>query len=125
MKEKMMKRMAALVITVGFFLAIAPTALARDAARDLRKMVGYTIIMADTIDKVFENDGNKFIKLSGGQVFKVDFLLLDPLVLTDVIVFAKAPPKELVQKYAGKLPEQLLYSYKLLIDNEAYDATPQ
>lgn len=120
-----MKRIAAIVFAATIALS-ASTAFARDAARDLRRMVGYTIIMADTVDKVFENDdGEKFIKLSGGQVFKVDFLLLDPLVLTDVIVFAKAPPKELVKKYAGKLPERLLYSYKLLIDNEAYDATPQ
>ena len=60
-----------------------------------------------------------------GQVFKVDFLLLDPLALTDVIVFAKPLPKELAAQYRGKLPDRLLYSYKLLIDNEAYDATPQ
>jgi hypothetical protein len=28
-------------------------------------------------------------------------------------------------EFKGKLPERMLYSYKLLVDNEAYDATPQ
>ena len=120
-----MKRISNLILVATILLSFATSVFARDAARDLRKMVGYTIVLADTVEKVFENDGNKFIKLSGGQVFKLDFLLLDPLALTDVIVFAKAPPKELSQKYKDKLPEQLLYSYKLLIDNETYDATPQ
>ena len=117
-----MKRMTAVILTVAVLLVISQTAFARDAARDLRKMVGYSIITADTVEKVFDNDGDKFIKLSGGQIFKVDFLLLDPLMLTDVIVFAKTPSKELVRKYAGKLPERF---YKLLIDNEAFDAIPQ
>jgi hypothetical protein len=89
-------------------------------------MIGYTIVMADTVDKVYESrDGDKLIKLSNGQSFKVDSLLLDPLPLTDVIVFAKPPPKEIVEKFKGKVPERMLYSYKLLIDNEVYDATPE
>lgn len=114
---------AILVVIAG---VVAPLAYARDAARDLRKMVGYTIVMAETVDEVLENrSGDKRIRLSNGQVFKVDFLLLDPLPLTDVIVFAKPLPKELAVPYRGKLPDRLLYSYKLLIDNEAYDATPQ
>ena len=122
-----MKSMLVTLLALGMFgLAVQPVALGRDAARALRKMVGYTIVMADTVDKVFEGrDGGKLVKLSNAQVFKVDFLLLDPLPLTDVIVFAKPLPKEMVEKFKGKLPERMLYSYKLLIDNEAYDATPQ
>jgi alkanesulfonate monooxygenase SsuD/methylene tetrahydromethanopterin reductase-like flavin-dependent oxidoreductase (luciferase family) len=113
--------------TVLFFIAfsITMTAYARDAARDLRRMVGFTIVVADTVDEVSEKSGEKRIKLSNGLVFKVEFLLLDPLTLTDVIVFAKPLPKELVTRYQGKLPDRLLYSYKLLIDNEIFDATPQ
>ena len=122
----MYRILAGLTILAVFALAIQPCAFGRDAARDLRKMVGYTILLADTVDKVFESrDGDKLIKLSDGQVFKVDFLLLDPLPLTDVIVFAKPPPKEIVEKFKGKLAERMLYSYKLLVDDEAYDATPQ
>ena len=101
-------------------------ASARDVANDLKKMVGYTIVMADTVEKVSQSkDGDKLIKLSNGSVFKVDSLLLDPLFLTDVIVFVKPPSKALLKKCKGKLPDHLLYSYKLLIDNEVYDATPK
>jgi hypothetical protein len=82
--------------------------------------------MADTVAEVIElKDGGMLIKLTGGSIFKVDFLGLPPLALADVIVFAKSPPRELVDKYKGKLPDRLLYSYKLLIDNEIHDATPQ
>lgn len=99
--------------------------VARDAARDLRKLVGYTIVIADTVDKVLkDNNNNKYVKLSGGAEFKVEFLFLDPLVLTDVIVFAKPVPKEVAEKFKGKVPEHMLFSYKILIDNEIYDATP-
>jgi hypothetical protein len=122
-----MKRTLVGLIALSLFtFVVQPAVYARDAARDLRKMVGYSIVMADTVDKIYEGRiGDKLVKLSNGQVFKVDFLLLDPLPLTDVIVFAKPPPKEIVEKFRGKLPERMLYSYKLLIDNEAYDAMPQ
>ncbi len=122
----MKKPFLSLVAFVFTMLMFQDTTLARDAARDLRRMVGYTIIMADTVDEVFESrSGEKFVRLSNGQTFKADFLLLDPLPVTDVIVFAKPHPKEIVEKYKGKLPERMFYSYKLLIDNETYDATPQ
>jgi hypothetical protein len=122
-----MKRTLVGLIALSLFTFVVQSAVyARDAARDLRKMVGYSIVMADTVDKIYEGRiGDKLVKLSNGQVFKVDFLLLDPLPLTDVIVFAKPPLKEIVEKFRGKLPERMLYSYKLLIDNEAYDAMPQ
>jgi hypothetical protein len=114
-----------LLVTLFALVVFTQNANGRDAARDLRKMVGYTIVMADTVQQVFSNkDGDKLVKLANGQTFKVSFLLLDPLPLTDVIVFAKAPPKELLENYQGKLPEMMLYSYKLLIDNEVYDAVP-
>ncbi|MDB4809371.1 hypothetical protein OAH21_01545 [bacterium] len=119
-----MKRLIPL-IAVFLLVISAPSGFARDAARDLRKMVGYTILLADTVDKVAEKDGNKYIKLTGGRIFKVDFLLLDPLAFTDVIVFAKPLPKSLVEKYKGKLPAHMLYSYKLMVDNEVFDAEPQ
>ncbi len=89
-------------------------------------MIGYTIAMADSVSEVLAHrDGSKLLKLSNGMAFKVDFLLLDPLPLTDVIVFVKSPSKEILEKFKGKLPERMLYSYKLVIENEAYDATPQ
>ena len=108
------------------FLLLSGTALARDAAKDLKKMVGYTIIASDSVSEVLTNNySEKHIKLHGGWTFKVDFLFLDPLVLTDVIIFAKSLPDDLTAKYKGKLPDRMLYTYKLLIDNEIFDATPK
>jgi len=95
----------------------------RDASRDLKKMVGFTIVDASWVSDVTEGRmGDKYVELGNGSVFKVDFLLLDPLPITDVIVFAKAPSREIVESLSGKVPEYMLYEFKLLIDNEAYDA---
>lgn len=119
-----MKRPLSFAFALLLF-ASAPSGFARDVARDLRKMTGFTIILADTVEKVITHDGNKYIKLSGGRVFQVEFLLLDPLVLTDVIVFAKPASKTLLEKYRGKVPDHMLYSYRLLVDNELFDAHPK
>ncbi|RYY75396.1 MAG: hypothetical protein EOO52_08305 [Gammaproteobacteria bacterium] len=116
-------KLVSIIISLSIIF-ISSIASARDAARDLRRMVGYTIISSQTVDSIIEGKfGAKLLKLSDGSVFKVD-LLLDPLSFTDVIVFAKAPSKELIAQYKGKLPEYMMYSYKLLIDNEIYDANP-
>jgi hypothetical protein len=124
--QAMRASLIVLVVHCLLSVAILPTAFGRDAARDLRKMVGYTVVMAASVEKVYESQsGDKLLKLSNGHVFKVDFLLLNPSTLTDVIVFAKTPTKELFERFKGKVPERMLYSYKLLIDNEAYDATLQ
>jgi len=81
----------------------------RDAARDLKRMIGYTIIDASWVNKTFETeDGVKIVELANGTLFKVDLLILAPLPLTDVIVFAK--------KFGDVM------AFKLLIDNEVYDA---
>ena len=101
------------------------TVIARDAARDLRKMKGFTIVDAAAVSEVYTARlGDKIVKLDNGTAYKVQFLLLDPLTLTDVIVFAKGPSKELREKTDKKIPDSALYQFKLLIDNEAYDATP-
>jgi hypothetical protein len=127
MRRKIMKlKIITLSFIIGIWSFISIYVYARDAARDLSKLVGYTIVMADTIDKVFnDNYSGKYVKLSNGSVFKVEFLLLDPLSLTEVVIFAKPLQKEIVDKFNGKLPDHLLYSYKILIDNEIHDATPQ
>ena len=71
-------------------------------------MKGFTIIDAAAVSEVYTAKfGDKIVKLDNGTAYKVQFLYLDPLALTDVIVFAKASSQ-----------------FKLLIDNEAYDATP-
>ena len=75
-------------------------------------MIGYTIVDATTVEKVVDRRlEGKLLVLANGMVFKVEMLLLDPLPITDVIVFAKK---------VGKTDAILV---KLLIDNEAHDAT--
>jgi hypothetical protein len=98
---------------------------ARDAARDLKKMKGFTIIDAALVAKVAEGKmiGTKVIALDNGMVFEIDLLLLDPFPMEDVIVFAKPFSKEIREKLK-ELPESLLFEYKLLIDNEVYDVRP-
>ena len=87
-------RLAALVAVA---VCMVSQAQGRDAARDLKKMIGFTIIDASWVTDVIDDDiGEKRVKLGNGSVFKVDFLLLNPLPLSDVIVFAKAPSKEIV-----------------------------
>ncbi len=117
-----------IVHPVLFALAVTllyTPAIGRDAARDLRKMKGFTIIDAAVVKEVVKGDGvgKRKIVLDNGVAFEVDLLLLDPLPLTDVIIFAKPLPKELREKFKD-LPEHLLNEYKLLFDNEAYDARP-
>jgi len=113
-------RLASAVVVVACTVSMAH---GRDASRDLKKMVGFTIVDASWVSDVTEGRmGDKYVELGNGSVFKVDFLLLDPLPITDVIVFAKAPSREIVESLSGKVPEYMLYEFKLLIDNEAYDA---
>jgi len=107
-----MKRIHVTVLLMAVCLVIAvPQVEAQDAARDLRRMIGYTIIDAASIKSVSDGDsGGKVVVFDNGMVFQVQMLLLPPLPMTDVIIFgAKAKGTDIVL-------------IKLLIDNEAYDA---
>ncbi len=121
-----MKRTALLaVVLVGLLAFVAYSASAR-TSRDLSRMVGYTIIAADCVKNVTQDEAyQKYVTLMSGTVFKVDGLYLDPLMLTDVIIFAKPYPPEVINQYRGSLPDLYMYSYKLLIDDNIYDATPR
>jgi hypothetical protein len=103
-------------LLLGFVLVFSAVSLpARDAARDLRRMIGYTIAKADSISEVVDSRSGTILKLSDGSVWLVsDPLLLTPLTMTDVIIFAK--------RVAG-LPEGENLLFKILIDNGAYDVT--
>ncbi len=101
------------IFTICLGLAVvilgSNSAMGRDAARDLKRMIGYTIVDASWVVNTIETkDGSKLVELGNGTTYKVELLLLDPLPITDVIVFAK------------KTGDVILV--KLLIDNEAYDA---
>lgn len=91
--------------------------------RELRRMTGYTIVYAGTIqDGVELNSSEKSLKLDNGWVFKLDCLILMPLNFTNVIVFGKRYPEALTKKYPN-LPEHALYQFKLLIDRDVCDAS--
>jgi hypothetical protein len=104
-----------------FALSLAQTALGRDAARDLQRMVGFTIVMAASVSEVRSSGTDMYLKLDDGMVLKTSDMLLEPLPLTDIILFAKPPSKEIFDKFGGKLPKEKLFEFKVLIDNEAYD----
>jgi hypothetical protein len=107
------------VSTISVMLA---SVHARDAAQDLRRMIGFSIVGAAAVSEVRESSsGEKYVKLDDGTLLKVSMLLLDPLPLTDVIIFAKPPGKEIIEKFGKTLPVEKLYEFKALIDNEAYD----
>lgn len=116
-------KLRCLAIVVGLVGMMPPCqADARDAARDLRRLKGYCITDATTVAEVLtSSDGEKYLRLSNGSTFKVDALLLDPLPLTDVIIFTKPLPNELIEQLKAKLPNLHPYVFKLLIDNEVFD----
>lgn len=90
---------------------------------ELRKMTGYTIVYSGYIREHIEKSyGEKFLQLDNGWIFKLDCMMLMPLNMTDVIVFGKSLPDE-VLKRVPNLPQYMQYQFKLLIDQEVCDAT--
>lgn len=98
-------------------------ASASSIRRELRRMVGYTIISSDSVAEVSERrDGGKDIQLLSGTVFRIDGFVLGPLAASDVVIFAKAVPDDMKRRFSA-LPSQHHYFYKLLIDDEIVDAS--
>lgn len=120
------RRLGLAVWGFALVLAVASDSLARDAATVLRGLVGYTITAAETVEKVIGEGGGRYIKLSDGTWFRVRFLLLKPLPLTDVIVFknpiAPQPAGWTRKREPGTRGKVKLDMFKLLIDDEVYDA---
>ena len=90
---------------------------------ELRKMTSYTIVYSGYIrERIEKNYSEKYIQLDNGWIFKLDCMMLMPLNMTDIIVFGKSLPNE-VLKQVPNLPKHLQYQFKLLIDREVCDAT--
>ena len=114
-------RSTALVLFSIFIWAALP-ANARDAARDLRRMAGYTIVGAAAVQETNQGRlGETIITPDSGIAFKITDVILPPLPLTDVIILAKSPGAEIIAKYGNKLSKEQLMSYRILIDNEAHE----
>jgi hypothetical protein len=113
-----------LFVLVAYILITPCVVEARDAARDLSRMIGFTIVAASAVDRVVEGKmGDKVVILQDGTAFTVSMLLLDPLPTSSVVVFARQLTKEDMARYGDKIPKEMLTLYKLLIDNETHDAT--
>jgi hypothetical protein len=116
-------RVGAMVLVIALLASVAPAGTS-SIHRGLRRMVGFTIVSSDSVDDVVESrKGDKYVKLLSGAAFKVDLMLLEPLPASDVIVFAKRLPESLRKQYPN-LSDDLFYEYRLLIDDEVYEATP-
>ncbi len=110
-------------IIAASFLFFSLLAVRTTYGGDLSKFVGYTALGSSTVRETSESRlGEKYIKLSNGNVFRVFGILLLPLPMTEVAIFVREPTQEMIDKYGDSLPKEQLYLYKLLIDNEAYDA---
>lgn len=120
-----MKRAALGLLIVLCCQVTTGAASVRSMHRELRRMVGYTILSTDTVKEVSERSGTKYVQLSSGITFKADafVLLLDPLPLSDVVIFSKPMPPATKQQMPN-LPEPLYYFYKLLINDEVIEVTP-
>ena len=106
-------------------LAGAPSAKSVSGIhRQLRRMVGYTIIATDSVQDVMEGRyGAREIRLLSGARYKIDLGMVPPLVMSDVVVFAKTLQAE-PAKAGQDAPERRFYSYMLLVDDEVLDVSP-
>ena len=110
------------IISAIFLILFAASSSYAGVERDLKRLVGYTIIYTGTIQQFSDQNMTKRALLDNGAIFKLDCLILPPLPLTDVVVFGKKYPAELLSRYPN-LPSNLQVQYKLLIDREVCDAT--
>ena len=113
---------ASIVLTLGPSGGVGARS-ASQMRRELRRMVGYTIVASTSLQEIRESrTGGRYAVLADGSVFDLQGLSL-ALAFSDVVVFAKKLPPELASRYST-LPDRFLYSYKLLLDDEILDVTP-
>lgn len=90
---------------------------------DLKRMVGYTIVYVGHVqNRVERNYSEKLIQLDNGWVFRIDCMISLPLAYTDVIVFGKRYPEELLKRFPN-LTTQKQFQFKLFIEREICDAS--
>lgn len=109
-------------IKISILMLTAAASSFAGVERDLQRMLGYTIIYTGTIQKYSDKGAAKYVLLDNNSIFKLDCLILAPLPMTDVVVFGKKYPAELLSRYPN-LPANLQIQYKILIDREMCDAT--
>jgi hypothetical protein len=105
------KRTFLLVMLSVVWFQFSQKAEARDAARDLRSMVGWTIIDSTIVTAVDRASYDTVLRLSNGRTVKLSAcVMLPPLPMSDAIVFGK-------KVGSG-------YLLRIMIDNEVCDIGP-
>jgi hypothetical protein len=90
--------------------------------RELRRMVGYTVIGATTIqDSRDDRNGQRFIILANGLVFRLDSFSA-ALAPSDVVVFASSSSRGYAPQTRAT-PSLQYEIYRLLLDDEIVDVT--
>ncbi len=95
-----------------------------DVASDLKRMVGYTIVYVGSVRSTSErNYVEKHVLLENGWQFKLNCMTFMPMRMTEVVVFGKALPDDVIRAVPN-LPKHLQFTFKMLIDREICDVTP-
>lgn len=119
-----MKRIIAVAViafVIGSVVANVAGRSMSQVRRELRRMVGYSIVYSGYLEQNVDGRSGKRLVLDNGLVFETISLTL-ALPMSDVVLFAKPLPKELVSRYPS-LPPAYFNSYKLLLDDEIIDVS--
>ena len=111
-------------LAVGLCAAVfAPLAIALDAG-DFGEVEGYTVIDTTQVDGEFEGaDFDRPVILKNGMVFRFTEYSYSYAYSPDVVVFAQHHSAEDLRRIGVKSsPPKGFTTYKLLIDDEFYDA---
>lgn len=115
---------------VGVLALVTPTEASMSSVRrELRQMVGYTIVGVGQFTRVRQEAGKTYVDLRDGKVFEVETkvgeplppALLRPPLVPDVIVFAKVKAGDETLRY-GALPQSVSSSFKLLFGDDIVTA---
>jgi hypothetical protein len=112
------------LLPIILLVALLPwPAAANDVAREMKDLVGFTIIKANYVVDSSEDDMSfRLIKLSDGSQWRVSLLILPPLFGTNVLVLSKKFAPEIIARMPAKTPMLRTYEMKLLIRDQVYSA---
>jgi hypothetical protein len=111
--------------TAVLLLAVLATPAAALDSDDLEELLGYTMIAHTNVDGEFEGvDFGKVIALENGMVFEFNEFNYTYAYRPSVAIFAMKVTADEIQKFGlGDKIKGPLTLYKLVIDDEIYDAS--
>jgi hypothetical protein len=115
--------MVGLVLLAVALATWVGTAAALDAD-DLSELLGYTMVAASNVDDEFEGaEPDKVVRLDNGMVFQFDEYNYAYAYRPSVAVFAEyVTASQMLEAGISKPPAAGMTLYKLVIDDEIYDA---